>query len=312
MNGGPPPVTLAGHRIWMTGATGGIGRRLLPALREHGAEVVVAGRGVSVARLADEGRVQTVAFDLEDPVIPAGAMSGADAVCHLAAHVPGDMSDPGEAEACLRRNALATLELLRAADAAGVETFIYFSSGQIYVRSPRPVRESDPVYPAARAPYYLASKLAAEVFVTHYGSTGRLKTAILRVASVYGPGTRQDGLVPRFIRQVRAKQPIVLNDGGRYQADFVYVDDVVGAVIQALGRRSAGIFNIGSGAPASIHEVAREVLRLCGGDESLLSLAAGRSDPGFAALDISRARSDLGYTPTPLVEGLENTVLHDA
>lgn len=295
-----------GPRVALTGATGTIGSRLLRALREAGDETIVLARpGAGSGALRGDG-VRVVDWELDAPAVPADALRGVDALVHLAAYIPPRMDDPAHAEACMRRNALATLALLQAARDAGVRRFVYFSSGQVYQRQERPVRESDPVYPAARAPYYLASKVAGEVYASHFGATGALDVAVLRVASVYGPGGH--GLVTRFLAQAAAGEPIVLVNEGRYRVDLVHVDDVVDAALRVLRAGATGVFNVGSGRGAMIRDVAVEALRLCGADASLLQSRPGPDDPGFSALDVRRAVKELGYAPVPLAQGMARCI----
>ncbi|HEX2206309.1 MAG TPA: NAD-dependent epimerase/dehydratase family protein [Longimicrobium sp.] len=289
-------------RVALTGATGTIGSRLLDALRAAGHDAVALARpGAGMDALRAKG-VKVAGWDLDRPEVDPEVLRGVDAVLHLAAYIPPRMDDPAEAEPCLRRNALGTLGLLRAAREAKVRRFVYFSSGQVYQRQDRPVREDDPVYPAARAPYYLTSKLAGEVYASHLGSTGSMDVAILRVASVYGPGCH--GLVTRFLARAAAGEPIVVVNDGRYRVDLVFVDDVVDAAAKVLERRATGIFNVGSGRGAAIRDVAEIALRLSGAHPSLVHSRPGPDDPGFSALDVGRAARELGYAPLSLEEGM--------
>lgn len=290
-----------GVRVAVTGATGTIGSRLLVALGAEARPLVLARPGAGADALGIRG-VEVVPWELDRPALPADALRGVDAVVHMAAYVPPRMDDPAQAEPCMRRNALATLALLQAARDAGVRRFVYFSSGQMYLRQDRPVVETDPVYPAARASWYLTSKLAGEVYASHFGAAGALDVTILRVASVYGPGGH--GVVTSFLARAAAGEPIVLTNGGRYRVDLVFVDDVVDAALRVLRGPATGVYNVGSGRGVAIREVAEEALRLCGADAALLHDRPGPDDPGFAALDVGRAARELGYVPVPLARGM--------
>jgi UDP-glucose 4-epimerase len=234
-------------------------------------------------------------------------LDGCDAVVHVAAHIPKNMADPGEARTCVEVNALGTLSLLESAARAGVGRFVHFSSGNVYLPRDGAVAEDAPAFPAARAPYYLGSKLLADVYVEHARRAQRIEGAILRVSSVYGPGMGEAGLVPTFARRLRAGQMLEVADGGRFASDLVFVDDVVEGAVRVLAAKAQGIFNIGSGQLSTVLDVARTMARLAGRNDAL-AIAAPADGPvnsGFAPLDIERARRELGYAPRTLAQGLE-------
>jgi UDP-glucose 4-epimerase len=279
--------------VAVTGSTGFVGRRLVAAARAHH-EVVELGRD----------RIDLSRVDLAEA---ARLLEGVDTVCHLAAYIPRDLRDPDEAAACMQVNALGSLSLVRAAGAAGVARFVYVSSGNVYRPQPQAVSEDAPVYPSERAPYYLGSKVAGELYVDHAVRTGAIGGAIARVSSVYGPGMTGSGMLPTFVNRIRAGQGVRLEDGGRYRADLVYVDDVVDGLLRMLERDVSGIFNLGAGeAPTSL-EVAETLVDLLGRDRELLEVqpvGTSLEAPGFSPLAIERAQRELGYQPRSLREGL--------
>jgi len=305
----PDKGALEGLRVSLTGVTGFIGSALLPSLLAAGAQVVGLSRRLDHSALPSQPGLTWAYWDLEDPVSAHSALRNTDCICHLAAYIPHAMNDPTEAEPCLRINALGTLGLLEAAKAAGVEHFVNVSSGQVYARQERPVRETDPAYPSCRATYYLSSKLTGEMYVDHYGDTDTFAAANLRLGSVYGPGMDPATTIYKFIRAALHKRPIRLTGMGQYSIDLVSVEDVVSVILCVLQRRAIGTFNVGSGEATSIEALAREIVRQCGADSS--SIEYGPDDPtdaGFSPLNIEKARRVLGYSPTPLVEGLESMI----
>jgi len=288
----------------VTGATGFIGRRVVAAALDAGWSVRVLVRGAQ--QLASFSNVDGVVWDMGADDLPADALLGVDAVCHTAAYIPRRYDDPNAAADCMRINALGTLALLRAAKAAGVGRLVNFSSGNAYAPGYRTVRESAPMYPADRAVYYLASKLAAELYVTHWSRKEGLSACTLRVSSVYGPGMAETGFPALFARNALAGQPLKLANGGLYGVDLVYVGDVVAAAMAALDATVQGPVNVGSGKRTTIRAFARLLLSLVGGKAGLLvtESAGAKSDLGFSALNIAIARHELHFSPTPLREGL--------
>ena len=281
--------------VAVTGATGFIGRRLIEPLRAAGYRVHALERPT---------------FDLERPIM-ADAFAGATTLVHAAAYVPRSMAAPNEAERCWRVNALGTQLLLSAAVAAGVARVVHVSTGNAYRPAPTGVDEHAALYPSARAPYYLTSKVSGEVFADHFHQLGKLRVAILRPSSVYGPGMGDSGLIPTFARRLRGGERITVQDGGRYQVDLVHVDDVVAAIVGAVSREATGPFNVGAGRAATTLEVAGALACLSGRDETAIEVVGdptGTELLGFAALEIGRARAELGYAPRALVEGLRSYV----
>lgn len=293
----------------VTGATGFIGRRLVAAALDRGWTVRALVRDGK--HLSPAAGLTIAPWDALDAAGTADRLLGADVVCHLAAFIPPDLSDPSFAERCFQVNVLGTLGLLAAAAEAGIARFVHLSSGNAYAPAAGLVEESHPLYPSRRAPYYLASKVAGEVMVDHWRHAGRLASCILRLASVYGPGM-PGGVVRTSAGRLRRGQPILLQDGGRHAMDLVFVDDVVAAVLAAAAGEAVGPFNIGSGVRTTTAELARLLVELTGAASELVQVepaptGAGEA-VGFAALDITRARAELDHRPIGLREGLERTI----
>ena len=289
--------------IVVTGASGFVGRHLVEGLRALGSRIVAAGREPD---RMPEG-VEHVPLDLEAPAgLPPDVLQRATAVCHFATFIPPDYGASTFAERCLRVNALGTLRLLEQSAASEVPSFINCSSGNLYGPQNRLVREDDPVCPSPRAAYYLSSKLVQDVYAQQIALRTSLRVVTLRPSAIYGPGMVQSGLLPTFASRLRRGESIEVQDGGRYGVDFVFVADVVQATLAALERDVAGIFNVGSGLRTTTLELATALVDALGADPTLVEVqpAGPLSAGGFSGLDVSRARDELGYIPTPLSEGL--------
>lgn len=290
--------------VLVTGASGSVGRRVVWALAARG-HAVRAAVGPAAASLTTPGPDRR-SVDLCDTASLAGLVEGTSAVCHLAAFIPPDMADSAFAERCYAVNALATLRLAEAALAAGTRRFVFTSSANAYAARPHPVTEDEAPYPAARATYYLASKLTAELYLDHLARTRGLPLTTLRVSAVYGPGMQRGGVVERFMALAAEGQPLTVRDGGIPATDFVWADDVVDLVVRALERPAGGTFNAGSGERTSLLSLARAV-RSTYADRTVeirVEPPAGEPAPSFAALDVGKARRAFDYAPRTLAEGL--------
>jgi UDP-glucose 4-epimerase len=294
--------------VVVTGATGFVGSTLVKQLLAQGHKVVAPLRDPSRAPVEATG----VRWDLESGGLDESVLAETTTILHTAAFIPPDYADPVYAKACLQRNALGSLQLVQEAIAAGVGTFVQLSTGNLYRNQSESAAEDDPLYPATHAAFYLTSKLDQEIFTKVAANGSGLRLVTLRPSAIYGPGMVSSGMVPKLAQQLLAGESVELTDEGRYGVDLVFVDDVVAAIAAASERNVSGTFNVGSGVRATILEVATRLVTECGADESLIRLAPRTSEAasGFAALNITRAQDELGFTPTSLAVGLARYVEH--
>jgi UDP-glucose 4-epimerase len=290
--------------VAITGAGGFIGQRIAEAALAAGWRVRALSR--SPEKLPAE--FAPLRWDMEDGITP-DLLKGVDAVIHSAAYRPDDLDDPAQADRCMRINAGGTLALLAAARDADAFRFIYLSAGNAYNSPQSPIPETAQLFPARRAAYYLSSKLMGEIYVSHWDQTGQISGCILRISSVYGPGMDERGLIAATARKLVAGQAVSLRNGGSFGADMVYVDDVARAAVTALDVPFHGAVNVGSGEVSTARDIAQALAAVLDADENLirLELAAAAPEASFGALDITLARRELGYVPTPLREGLART-----
>jgi UDP-glucose 4-epimerase len=179
----------------------------------------------------------------------------------------------------------------------------------------QPVDEN--AIPSPRSPYGV-SKLSAEYYVRTIGALWGIETVCLRVFNAYGPGQRippvHTPVIPNFLRQAWENGTIVIHGNGNQTRDYVYVDDVVEAMVSASSAEDVDrlIINVGSGTETSIRELARLAVEVTGGQPEIVYNP--RNEGGLSRLcaDISQARNKLGYAPkVELAEGLRLTLEHD-
>lgn len=292
-------MTGARGLLAVTGGTGFVGRRFVEEIRAAGWRVRLLSRGDDIGSGDEVRRFDLAADGRADPAM----LERCDAVVHLAAYIPRNQADPGEADACWRANALGTLRLIEAAKAAGVSRLIQTSSANAYAPGLERPDENAPLFPVRRAPFYLSSKLVQEVFA-HYQADSSFEVTTLRLSSVYGVGQRQ-GPVAAFAGALLAREEVRLAAGGAFGADFVEVGDVARALRLALERRLDGIYNVGSGCRSTMREIAESLADLTGAPRHLIRVEPGSEEAGagFPALDIGKIEA-AGHRPTPLRDGL--------
>ncbi len=299
-------MSAAPQKLLLVGAGGFVGPWLARAALAAG--WAVTGLSRRATDIYGPGYI-AVAADATDVVACRPYVEAADAVIYNAAYIPANYSDATEAADCLSVNAQAPLAMLGLL-AARPRPFVYISGAQGYVAAGRPASEGDPVFPSGHAPYYLSSKLLGDIFTEHYRLVHGVPTAVLRFGSLYGPGLKR-GMVAHFVEQARTGRRITLQNGGRHQADLTFVGDAGFAVTAVLERRAEGIFNIGSGCATSTLEAAQLVATAAGRSYDILEIEPiGKTteNSGFAALNIARAKRELGYEPTTPAAGLDRTV----
>jgi UDP-glucose 4-epimerase len=300
------------QRVLVTGGAGFIGSELVRQLRSRVGEVVIVdnlvnGRRANVEDVLDE-RVRLVVADIRDRERMQELMRGVDMVFHLAClGVRHSIYAPQENHEV---NATATLQLLDAARAAGVERFVYVSSSEVYGTAKQvPMTEDHPTCPHT---VYGASKLAGDCYTRAFHQTYRYPVVIVRPFNAYGPRCHHEGdsgeVIPKFLLRCLAGRPMIIFGDGQQTRDFSYVSDTAAGIIAAgFAEKTLGqTINLGSNREASINDLAAEVAQAVGCPGAPVEHDAPRpGDVRRLYADASRARELLGFEPcVSLREGL--------
>jgi dTDP-L-rhamnose 4-epimerase len=279
---------------------------------------------------------ELVVGDVRDAAALDAALAGCDAVCHLAAKVGlgVDVQDlPDYADS----NDHGTAVLLAAMARAGVGRLVLAASMVAYGEGLGRCSEHGPVRPGPRveaelaagrfeppcsscgrllAPElvgedvaldprnaYAASKVAQEYLAAAWARAVGGSSAAMRYHNVYGPGMPRDtpyaGVAAIFLSRLRrGEAPRVFEDGGQ-RRDFVHVRDVAAATVTALERHQDGVraFNVGSGTPRTVGEMARALSATTGGPIPVITGEYRLGDVRHITADSSRLRAELGWAP---------------
>lgn len=302
-------------RILVTGGAGFLGSALANALVTKGHEVLV----VDDLSAGDPARLSSHVLFHRGSVLDRPKLwtllQDVDCVYHLAARVlvAESVLYPAEYNTI---NVGGTVALLEAMRDTGVPRIILASSGAVYgLQETQPVRET--CLPRPQSPYAV-SKLSAEYYLHTIGALWNIETVALRIFNAYGPHQALPAshapVVPRFLQQALGGGSLVLFQDGRQTRDFVYVEDVVAALLAA--GTASGInrqtINVGSGVETEINTLAHLVLKLTHSKSNLLYSPV--QDGGVARLraDLTLARQCLHYEPRySLEEGLRRTLAED-
>lgn len=302
-------------RFLVTGGAGFLGATLANRLIAGGHTVYALDdlSNGDASRLAD-----AVAFtrgDVDNIPLLWSLLQEVDCVYHLAARVsvPQSILYPRE---YARVNVGGTVSLMEAMRDTGVGRVVFTSSGAVYGGQPRqPVREDDPPHPDSP---YAVSKWAAEQYVSTIGELWGLETVALRIFNAYGPGqglpVSHAPVVPRFLWAALTGGSLVVYGDGRQTRDYVYVDDVVDALVAAATATDLHqqVINIGYGQETSITELIAQVEGATGRRANVIHHGEKSGGVPRLAADIGRARALLGFRPrTSLADGLRLTLERD-
>jgi UDP-glucose 4-epimerase len=238
-----------------------------------------------------------------------------DCVYHLAARVsvPESVLFPRDYNEV---NVGGTATLMEAVRDAKTKRVVLTSSGAVYGNQETPLM-TETMKPHPLSPYAV-SKFAAEWYVRTIGALAGIETICLRIFNAYGPGQRippaHPPVIPNFIRQARQNGTLIFHGDGSQTRDYVFVDDVVNALVAAatVQGMDGQIINVGSGTETSVRELARQVVEITGGKpEEIYNPRVGAGVSRMCA-DIKKAKNALNYIPLiPLGMGLRLTLEKD-
>jgi nucleoside-diphosphate-sugar epimerase len=288
--------------ILVTGATGFLGRHLIQFLKEQ-PDICVFGiskKGGVVGGI----RVESVDLSIGEEVSSwQKETPHFDALFHLAAIVPAsfysvDVERLFFTNLHVTRNALSIAISNRA-------SFIYASGCSVYgACGAVPITEN--MLPQPDNAYSLA-KYVGELMCGVANARHGIRTTILRISAPYGPLQVAPTVINIFLRAALESKDMTLFGSGRRTQDFTYVGDVVQALWLAFRKKENGIYNIASGQPVTMRELAETILAVVPTTRSKIAYAeCPDTQEGYRGIfAIEKARYGLGYEPrTSLPEGL--------
>jgi dTDP-glucose 4,6-dehydratase len=306
--------SVAGARVVVTGGAGFVGSHLCERLLAEGAEVrcvdsFVTGARANVEHLLHHDGFSLVEADVCDGIDAPGPV---DFVLHLAsaASPVHYLRLPVET---LRTGSVGTTNALDLAEDRGAR-FLLASTSEVYGDPlEHPQRETywGNVNPIGPRSVYDEAKRFSEALTAAYRRTRGVDTVIARIFNTYGPRMAvADGrVVPTFVRQALEQEPITVAGDGSQTRSLCYVDDTVEGLLRLALSGSAGPVNIGNEEEVTILELARTIRELTGSRSEIGFVDLPEDDPKLRRPDLTRARTELGWSPTtPPSDGLKRTV----
>jgi dTDP-glucose 4,6-dehydratase len=269
-----------------------------------------AGNLANLADLDGHPRYQFLRADVADRDAVRNAFArGVDSVIHFAAesHVDRSIHDAGP---FVRTNVVGTQVLLDAARAHGVRRFVQVSTDEVY-GSLGPTGAFTEETPLAPNSPYSASKAAADLLVKSYAHTYGFPAVITRCSNNYGPYQFPEKLIPLFVANLLADQPVPVYGDGQQVRDWIHVSDHCAGVHAAWKNGKPGeVYNFGGRCERKNLELTHTLLDLLGKPRTLIKYVKDR--PGHDrryAIDCTKAERELGWRPQVSFEqGLAETV----
>lgn len=254
--------------------------------------------------------VELIIGDIRDTDCCHKCCTGIDVVLHLAANtgVGPSVEDPKKD---MESNVMGTFNVLEASRQQKVSHFIFASSGAPVGEVAPPIHEE--IAPRPVSPYG-ASKLAGEAYCSAYYRTFGLKTVALRFGNVYGPKSKhKSSVVAKFFKHALLKEPLEIFGDGAQTRDFIYIEDIIRAIVLAVTCDTGGeVFQIATYKESTVNELAKMigdiVFQETGNEVNILYRKTRQGDVRRNYSDISKAKTVLGYEPRyDLPAGLKHT-----
>ena len=252
--------------------------------------------------------VEWISGDLADTAAVARTLDGAAIVFHLIHSTPPHASQATDT----RRNVTPTLDLLDACQATGAARVVFVSSGgTVYGNAAQiPTPETAPTVPIT--PYAISNVAIEQELALRHERDG-LEYRVLRAANPYGPfqtANKKQGVIATMIKCAVRGEKIDLWGDGSVVRDFVYIDDVVDALVLVAETRSHHrIFNAGGGQGRSLLEVIAVLEGALRTPLEINWLPGRSSDVSVSVVAIDRAKGALGWEPkVGFIEGLRRTI----
>jgi len=285
-------MTIQHKKVLITGADGFIGSYLTKALIDKNYSVSVLVKNNNLRRLKFiKDKIEILIGDINDPNLK---LDKYDIIYHLAALT--DLKKCSEnPKLAFNENVLGTINLL--SNINNKSKFILISTLGVY-GEPKyfPVNEDHTTYPIEP---YAASKLASENFVLGFCKSREINYCIVRLFNVYGPGQRNDFVIPMIINQFLNNKKLQLNnlDSSR---DFIFIDDVINALIKIGESENSEIYNVGTGKETTIKEIIEILKKITQMNikQEILKKRGLKNTVRRSVADISKIQKEIGWHPS--------------
>lgn len=313
-------------RTLVTGGAGFIGGHLIRRLLDRGESVVAlddlsTGSRENVPAEGENQRFRLVVGDVRDRALVDELVQDCDAVIHLAARIGLKLVIESPLKT-MEVNADGTESVLAAASRYGKRTLIASTSEVYGLATKIPSSESDPISfgsPEKGRWSYACSKVFDEFYALALHRERGLRATVVRLFNTVGPkqSAHYGMVIPRFVRQALAGEPLTVYGDGTQTRSFCYVGDVVDGLMEIVARDASigKVYNVGNPSEIAIVDLAKRVIESTGSASPIeyvpfdVAFNAGFEEIRRRVPDISRARHDLGFNPTTTLDVILKDVI---
>ena len=297
-----------GMKVLVTGGAGCVGSNLVRELVKHNNKIFVldnlhTGNVLNIDGVMD--KIELKVLDTEDIF---QVEFNPDVIFHLGMYSSTPMYK--ENRNLVRKVVDGTIQVLEFAKRHYARV-VLASSSSIY--NGHPVPQNEEMVPKV-TDFYTEARLSAERLTELYTKMIGLSAACLRFFSVYGPGERSKGryanLISQFMWDIQeGRDPVIFGDGSQTR-DFIYVGDVVDALVRAADSRNNGVYNVGTGKSYSVNDMVKMVMDAMGEHHEVRYVQTPVSNYVMhTQADTSKAKRDLEFeAKVPLEEGIRLTI----
>ena len=241
----------------------------------------------------DDPRLSVIKGDICDSELLEKSMAGHDFVVHFAAesHVDRSIND---ASAFVHTNVLGTFNVLEAGRRVGIKTVIHVSTDEVYGSLSE--GSADEAFPLEPNSPYAASKAASDLIARSYFVTHGLDVRTTRCCNNYGKYQYPEKVIPVFTNRLKARQNLPIYGDGKNVREWIHVSDHARGIQLVIEKGEPGeIYNIGTGSHLSNNDLASEMIKVMGLDDSVKSYVTDRLGHDFRYSVNSRKIESLGF-----------------
>lgn len=296
-------------KVLVTGASGFVGSALLLKLNDLGADIATTELDDPVWYRRNLYKCNLINYDDVNRVI---SRFQPEIVFHLAAQPIVDTAFDAPLDT-FETNIRGTYNLLEVCSKVGknIQHFIHFSTDKVYGETTNEAGSNEHDRLDGVAHPYNASKLCGDIIAQSYASFGPMPLSIIRSGNIYGEGdTHWERLIPYVCKMLVTGQPIELRSDGFLYRDYIYISDVIDALLLVGKQKHGDIYNLGSVNSWTVKEIVQMLREISGTkDESIPVYKANtHMELKYQHMDYEKIRTTLGWFPKYcLDEGLRNT-----